>query len=65
MNPDPSPMNPDPNPMNPDPNPINPDLTLTTGLHAACMQAFDFSALQPSSSLLDMDNPFATKTEFT
>ena len=27
-------------------------------------QAFDFSALQPSSGLLDMDNPFATRTEF-
>ena len=29
------------------------------------LQAFDFSALQPSSGLLDMDNPFATRTEYT
>ena len=30
----------------------------------SALQAFDFSALQPSSGLLDMDNPFATRNEF-
>ena len=29
----------------------------------SALQAFDFSALQPSSGLLDMDNPFATRAE--
>jgi len=30
----------------------------------SALQAFDLSALQPSSSLLDVDNPFATRTEY-
>jgi hypothetical protein len=29
----------------------------------SALQAFDFSALQPSSSLLDQHNPFAERTE--
>jgi hypothetical protein len=31
----------------------------------SALQAFDLSALQPSSGLLDMDNPFATRNEYS
>ena len=36
------------------------DCTCAAATALSALQAFDFSALQPSSGLLDMDNPFAS-----